>query len=111
VAMVPPVAITVTRLPLRSSRIARRARPRRGSGVPLVDDGGVTDQPTGSAEPGTEADRAGEPDAPQTPRRRQPLLLSIAAVVLALDIVTKVLAVKLLTPGQAVPIIGDTLTL
>jgi signal peptidase II len=30
--------------------------------------------------------------------------------VLALDIVTKVLAVKLLTPGQPVPIIGDTVT-
>ena len=70
----------------------------------------MTDQPTGSAEPVTEADTAGEAEAPQTPRRRQPLLLSIAAVVLALDIVTKVLAVKLLTPGQPVPIIGDTVT-
>jgi signal peptidase II len=38
------------------------------------------------------------------------LLLSVAAVVLTLDIVTKVLAVKLLTPGQPVPIIGDTVT-
>src|SRR5271168_5360047 len=110
VAMVPPVAMTVTRLTLRSSRIARRARARRVSGAPLVDDGGVTDQPTGSVEPVTEADTAGEADAPQTPRRRQPLLLSIAAVVLALDIVTKVLAVKLLTPAQPVPIIGDTVT-
>lgn len=45
-----------------------------------------------------------------TPRLRQPLLLSVAAVVLALDIVTKVAAVKLLTPGQPVPIIGDTVT-
>jgi signal peptidase II len=45
-----------------------------------------------------------------TPRRRQSLLLSVAAVVLALDIVTKVAAVKLLTPGQPVPIIGDTVT-
>jgi len=34
----------------------------------------------------------------------------VAAVVLALDIVTKVLAVKLLTPGQPVSIIGDTVT-
>lgn len=34
----------------------------------------------------------------------------MAAVVLALDIVTKVLAVKLLTPGQPVSIIGDTVT-
>ena len=70
----------------------------------------MTDQPTGSAEPVTGTDTAGEAEARQTPRRRQPLLLSIAAVVLALDIVTKVLAVKLLTPGQPVPIIGETVT-
>ena len=69
----------------------------------------MTDEPTGSAEPVSEAPTAGEAEAP-TPRRRLPLLLSVAAVVLALDIVTKVLAVKLLTPGQPVPIIGDTVT-
>jgi signal peptidase II len=57
----------------------------------------------------TEADTAGEAEA-SAPPRRQPLLLSVAAVVLTLDIVTKVLAVKLLTPGQPVPIIGDTVT-
>lgn len=44
------------------------------------------------------------------PRRRVRLLVSVAAIVLALDIATKVLAVKLLTPGQPVPIIGDTIT-
>lgn len=61
--------------------------------MPLLgDDGGVSEQPT-----------AGPP-------RRLRLLLSVAAVVLALDIVTKVLAVKLLPPGQPVPIIGDTVT-
>ena len=84
-----------------------------GHGVPpvLVDDGGVTDQPTGSADPATGTDAAADTEAaPAVPRRRQPLLLSVAAVVLALDIVTKVLAVKLLTPGQPVPIIGDTVT-
>ncbi len=48
------------------------------------------------------------PDAP--PQRRLRLLLSVAAVVLALDVVTKVLAVKYLTPGQPVSIIGDTVT-
>jgi signal peptidase II len=42
--------------------------------------------------------------------RRLRLLLTVAAVVLALDIVTKVLAVRLLTPGQPVSIIGDTVT-
>ena len=46
----------------------------------------------------------------ETLARRQPLLLSTAAVVLTLDIVTEVLAVRLLTPGQPVSIIGDTVT-
>jgi len=44
------------------------------------------------------------------PRRRIRLLVTVAAVILALDIVTKVLAVKWLTPGQPVSIIGDTVT-
>jgi signal peptidase II len=65
----------------------------------------VTDESTGSAEPVTAGD---ETDAP--PRRRLRLLLSVAAVVLLLDVVTKVLAVKLLTPQQPVSIIGDTVT-
>jgi signal peptidase II len=69
----------------------------------------VTDQPTGSAEPGTGDPTVGEAGAP-APRRRLHLLLGVAAVVLVLDIITKVLAVKLLTPGQPVPIIGDTVT-
>jgi signal peptidase II len=37
-------------------------------------------------------------------------LLTVAGVVLFLDVVTKVLAVRLLTPGQPVSIIGDTVT-
>jgi signal peptidase II len=48
-------------------------------------------------------------DAP-TPRRRLRMLLSVAAVVLALDIASKVVAVRYLTPGQPVPIIDDTVT-
>ena len=44
------------------------------------------------------------------PRRRIRLLVAVAAVILALDIVTKVFAVRLLTPGQPVSIIGDTVT-
>ena len=67
---------------------------------------GVTDESTGAAEP-VIAD--GE-TPPRSSRRRLRLLLSVAAVVLALDVVTKVLAVRLLTPGQPVPIIGDTVT-
>jgi signal peptidase II len=59
----------------------------------------------------TEVDTAADTEvSPHTPRRRQSLLLTVAAVVLTLDVVTKVLAVKLLMPGQPVPIIGDTVT-
>ena len=50
------------------------------------------------------------PAEPTSTRRRLGLLLSVAAVVLAFDISTKVLAVKLLNPGQPVSIIGDTVT-
>ena len=61
------------------------------------------------------AGQSGAGDVPRWTTRRRParrirLLLPVAAVVLALDIVTKVLAVKLLTPGQPVSIIGDTVT-
>jgi signal peptidase II len=88
---------------------ARRSRAQRVAAPLVVDDVGVTDQPTGPAEPVTEASTAGEIKAP-APRRQLRLLLSVAAIVLLLDIVTKVIAVKLLTPGQPVPIIGDTVT-
>jgi signal peptidase II len=91
----------------------RRAEP----GDVLGDDGGVSEEPTGPAEPVTSATEAGagevgEPEAPaprSTPRRLR-LLLTVAAVVLTLDIVTKVLAVRLLPPGQPVSIIGDAVT-
>jgi signal peptidase II len=75
----------------------------------------VPDEPTRPAEPATPAGKAGDaekgahPPAAAAPRRLR-LLLSVAAVVLTLDIVTKVLAVKLLPPGQPVSIIGDTVT-
>lgn len=44
------------------------------------------------------------------PRRQVRLLLTVALVVLTLDVVTKVLAVHLLKPGEPVSIIGDTVT-
>src|SRR6202012_5186371 len=47
---------------------------------------------------------------PSGPPRRLRLLVSVAAVVLTLDIITKVIAVRLLPPGQPVSIIGDTVT-
>ena len=70
-------------------------------------DGGVTDETAPGAE-GTAPAADGAVSTP--PRRRLRLLLSVAAAVLTLDVITKVLAVKLLTPGQPVSIIGDTVT-
>ena len=63
----------------------------------------MSDESTGSAEPATV-------EQPVPPRRRSRLLLSVAALVLALDIATKVLAVKLLVPNEPVPIIGDNVS-
>lgn len=71
--------------------------------------GCVTEQPMGSTEPTVDPDAVQAADVP-TPPRRLGLLLAVAAVVLAADIATKVLAVKILTPGQPVSIIGDTVT-
>ncbi|MCV7316783.1 signal peptidase II [Mycolicibacillus parakoreensis] len=65
----------------------------------------MADEHTDSLEP-----TAAPPEEPAKPPRRLKLLLSVAAVVLLIDVVTKVLAVRLLTPGQPVPIIGDTVT-
>ncbi|WP_197374612.1 signal peptidase II [Mycolicibacterium baixiangningiae] len=72
----------------------------------------MTDETSGKAESATGAAEpadAGSTSAPPR-RRRLGLLLSVAAVILVLDIATKVLAVRLLTPGQPVSIIGDTVT-
>jgi signal peptidase II len=69
----------------------------------------VNDESSGSAEPVSDA-AAPLPEDQPAPRRRLRMLLTVAGVVLVADVVTKVLAVRLLTPGQPVPIIGDTLT-
>ncbi|MCV7422830.1 signal peptidase II [Mycobacterium yunnanensis] len=66
----------------------------------------MTDESTGSTESAT----AGDDTAAPPRRRRLRLLISVASVVLLLDVVTKVLAVRLLTPQQPVSIIGDTVT-
>jgi signal peptidase II len=103
VAMVPPVVMTTTRLMRRLFTMGTGRERSRPGGV--WDDGRVTDETTDSTE-ATTTDEAAEPQ----PRRRLRLLISVAAVVLALDVVTKVLAVALLTPNQPVSIIGDTVT-
>ena len=71
----------------------------------------MTDESASPAEPVSGEEKVvGEPPAEPSPQRRLRLLVAVAAVVLALDVVTKVLAVRWLTPGQPVPIIGDTVT-
>jgi signal peptidase II len=72
--------------------------------VASCDDGVVSDEST--TQPAPAADDASGPG----PRRRTRLLVTVAAVILGVDIVTKVLAVRMLTPGQPVSIIGDTVT-
>ena len=69
----------------------------------------MNDESSGSAEPVTDA-AAPLPEDQPAPRRRLRMLLTVAGIVLVADIVTKVLAVRLLTPGQPVSIIGDTVT-
>src|ERR1700742_658705 len=105
---------------LESSRtpVANIGRPAAA----VRDDERVPDEPTGSTEPVTSAEQAGDTGSagdataepttaePQTAPKRLRLLLAVATVVLTLDAVTKVLAVKLLPPGLPVPIIGDTVT-
>lgn len=59
-----------------------------------------------SAEP---ASATGDAETPR-PRRRVRLLVVVAAVILVVDIVTKVAAVRLLEPGEPVSIIGETVT-
>jgi signal peptidase II len=89
--------------------VASSCTPFAGSGeaaAALGDDESVAEEPTGPADEVAEPATA----APPRPPRRLRLLLFVAAVVLTLDIVTKVLAVKLLPPGQPVSIIGDTVT-
>ncbi len=69
----------------------------------------ATDNTGPEATTGTESALTARPQTPPTTRRLR-LLLVVAALVLGLDVVTKVLAVKLLVPGQPVEIIGDTIT-
>jgi signal peptidase II len=77
---------------------------RRSGITALWDDGVVSDE--SSTQPATAADDA----TGLRPHLRVRLLVTVAAVILAVDIVTKVLAVRLLTPGQPVSIIGETVT-
>lgn len=71
----------------------------------------MTDESTEpEATSGSEPEPVTSEPADQPAPRRLRLLLMVAGLVLGLDVVTKVLAVKLLVPGQPVEIIGDTVT-
>lgn len=63
--------------------------------------GGVTEDPT----------REQDPDRPsgdgQQPRQRLPLLLTIAVTLFTLDLITKVVVVAQIQPGERIPLIGD----
>lgn len=71
-----------------------------------MDDGRVTTEPTPS-----ESDDSAVVTAGGRPKPRMWLiLLVVAVVVLAADLITKILAVALIEPGDPVEIIGDTVT-
>ncbi|OZG28320.1 signal peptidase II [Williamsia sp. 1138] len=72
---------------------------------PIVDDGQVTTDPTPAA-----ADDSVDPTGVRTRPRMWLVLLIVAAVVLTADLITKILAVALIEPGDPVEIIGDTVT-
>ncbi|NKY58714.1 signal peptidase II [Nocardia flavorosea] len=63
--------------------------------------GVVTEDPT----------REQDPDRPsgdgQQPRQRLPLLLTIAVTLFTLDLITKVVVVQQIQPGERIPLIGD----
>ncbi|MFI9009721.1 signal peptidase II [Actinosynnema sp. NPDC053489] len=63
-----------------------------------------------STDPNTEPDTPGRPDAP-LPRRRVLLLAAIAPLVLALDLVTKIIAVENLEGREPVELFGGLLYL
>lgn len=62
------------------------------------------------SEESTDSDKSVTVAPSTTGQRRLKLLLAVAAVVLALDVVTKVAAVHLLVPNEPVPIIGETVS-
>jgi signal peptidase II len=87
--------------------------PDLGAPRRLRDDEGVSDETPASEDveaPAPGDSEASPPPDPPPSRRRLKLLLWVAAVVLILDVVTKVAAVHYLDPTRSMPIIGDTVT-
>ncbi|MGW0043079.1 signal peptidase II [Rhodococcus sp. NPDC003348] len=80
----------------------------------MRDDGGVSDaekgvNPTPESAAAPPVEESG-PDAGRHPLRMR-MLVVIAAVVLVLDLVTKIAAVRFIEPGNPIHIIGDVVTL
>lgn len=71
------------------------------------DNAAVPEAGDDTAAPATDAVPAAADEPKLAGRRRLPLLLMIAAVLFAFDLLTKCLAVALIEPGESVPIIGD----
>lgn len=67
----------------------------------------AADEPAGA----TGADVETSPVVPERRPRLWPLFASVALLGLSLDVVTKVVAVRSLEPGVAVPVVGNLLTL
>ncbi|WP_371830437.1 signal peptidase II [Antrihabitans cavernicola] len=71
-----------------------------------------TDRPAGEE---AQANPASTPDPDVSPPAQSPIrlrmLLAIAAVLLAFDLVTKILVVQFIEPGNPIRIIGDVVTL
>jgi signal peptidase II len=72
---------------------------------PIVDDGQVTTDPTPPA-----ADDSVEPTGGKPRPRMWLVLLIVAAIVVTADLITKIIAVAFIEPGDPVEIIGDTVT-
>jgi len=76
-----------------------------GTGRRVWDTGTVTDRPDNEPDPSPEVSDTKKDVTPEHPRRVV-LLAVIALSVIALDLITKIIAVALLTPGESPRILG-----
>jgi signal peptidase II len=72
---------------------------------------GADRAPEGERRPSTPEQQSADAVGPAPRRRRVAILLSVAAIVYALDVVTKLLVVAKLTPGVPVHVLGTFLQL